>query len=287
LLNRLDDIAGGERSGAVVVAGGGMAGVELAAALADRLRVADRDNAVVLVHSGAAVVPGLRAEHPAVAFRVDTELERLGVQVLTGVAINAVDADTAWLSDGTHIDFAAVLATTGQRPVSVPGLESLPHDDAGRLVTDAKLAVAPHVWAAGDTARIAHPKTGRPVAANALWAIKAGDHLGRNLAIVAQSGRPKTFRYGGLGQAMAFGVGRAATEMYGVPINGMVGWILRLGFFLRFMPQRRRATTVARLLAVASWRGIRNPKVKDVSAATSAAVSTRKGLGASVRRQSA
>ena len=253
-LDRLDDIVIDGRPGTVVVAGGGMAGVELAAAVADRLRAERRDNPVVLAHSGEAVVPGLRAEHPTVAARVDAELARLGVRVVTGLAIMAVDADSAWLSDGSCIDAAAVLATTGQRPVTVPGLESLPHDSTGRLVTDARLAVAPGVWAAGDTARVAHPKTGKPVPANALWAMKAGDHLGRSLAMSIAGERPRRFRYRGLGQAMAFGVGRAATEMYGVPINGMLGWVLRLGFFLRFMPQRRRAIAVLRLLTSTARR---------------------------------
>jgi NADH dehydrogenase len=42
--------------------------------------------------------------------------------------------------------------------------------------------------------------------------------------------------------------------MYGVPINGMLGWVLRLGFFLRFMPQRRRAIAVLRLLTSTARR---------------------------------
>ena len=43
---------------------------------------------------------------------------------------------------------------------------------------------------------------------DALWAIKAGDHVGRNVAR-ALTGRPgRPFRYLGLGQAASFGVGR-------------------------------------------------------------------------------
>lgn len=240
---------------AVVIVGGGMAGVELAAAVADRLRASKVQNPVVLVHSGSAVLPGLRAEQPAVAARADLELARLGVRVQTGVSVIAVQQNGVELSDGTSLPAAAVLGTIGQRPDSLPGLESLPHDDCGRLITDPTLLVAPGVWAAGDAARVCHPRSGRPVAANALWAIKAGGHLGRNISRVAGRMEPRPFRYRGLGMAMAFGVGRSAAELYGIPILGLPGWLLRLGFFLRFMPQRRRAVSVVTGLLLLPLRG--------------------------------
>lgn len=243
------------RHPAAVIVGGGMAGVELAAAVADRLRAGGAKNPVVLVHSGAAVLPGLRHEQPAVAARVDRELARLGVEVRTGATVTAVNQTALELSDGTSLPAAAVLGTIGQRPVALPGLESLPHDSAGRLITDATLQVAPRVWAAGDAARVSHPRTGKPVAANALWAIKAGGHLGRNISRVADGRRPRPFRYRGLGTAMGFGLGRSATELYGIPIPGLAGWLLRLGFFLRFMPERRRAVSVVTGLACLPWRG--------------------------------
>ena len=138
------------------------------------------------------------------------------------------------------VDFALA----AYREEGVWQVQELAHDRFGRLVTDGSLRVAPGIWAAGDAARVAHPTTGDPVPANALWAIKAGDHLGRNLSRVSDNRRPRDFSYRGLGQAMGFGIGRSATELYGVPINGAAGWILRLAFFLRFMPSRRRAVGV-------------------------------------------
>lgn len=271
---------------AVVIAGGGMAGVELAAAVADRLNSAGADNPVVLVQSGAAVLTDLRTCRPGVAARADRELDRLGVSVRSSQRIIAVDRGGVTLSDSTYLPAAAVLATTGQRPNTLPGLESLPHDRYGRLITNATLLVAPGIWAAGDTALVAHPGTGNPVPANALWAIKAGGHLGRNLSRVISHHRPLAFRYRGLGQAMSFGIGRSATELYGIPINGLTGWILRLAFFLRFMPSRRRAARVVTSLVSLPFRGrfgtvrttatnrVRTtPVVQDLDRATLGAVS--------------
>ncbi|MDQ0372852.1 NAD(P)/FAD-dependent oxidoreductase [Cellulomonas humilata] len=224
--------------GPVVVVGGGLAGVELAAALAARTAQ------VVLVQSADRVVPVLHAEHPRLAARCTRELARLGVDVRTGVRVDAVDDGSVSLSDGSVVPTHVVLATTGQRAVALPGLESLPRDGRGRLVTTRDLLVAPDVWSAGDAASVAHPRSGLPVTSNALWAIKAGDQVGRNVAraLRGRAGRP--FRYLGLGQAASFGVGRGVADLYGFPLTGWVAWLMRVGFFLRFMPSRARALKV-------------------------------------------
>ena len=78
---------------------------------------------------------------------------RLGVTVRAGVGVKLVGEGGVLLTDGSWMKAAAVLATTGQRPVAIPGLETLPHDRAGRLITDPTLQVAPGVWSGGSPAR--------------------------------------------------------------------------------------------------------------------------------------
>ncbi len=129
--------------------------------------------------------------------------------------------------------------------MQVPGLD-VHRDPRGRLVTRPDLSVVDGVWAAGDAACVVHPTSGEPVPANALWAIKGGEHVGRNLARTAPAGAPtRPFAYRGLGQAASFGFGRSISELYGIPFTGWLAWVLRLTFFLRFMPSRRRAAQVA------------------------------------------
>ena len=67
----------------------------------------------------------------------------------------AVDGDSVTLSDGARVRAGTVLATTGQRPRVVPGLERADRDALGRLRTTPDLAVVGlgAVWAAGDVAR--------------------------------------------------------------------------------------------------------------------------------------
>ena len=105
------------------------------------------------------------------------------------------------------------------------------------------------MWAAGDAARVLHPSTGDPVPANALWAIKAGHRLGVNVARAMTGRPPRPFTYRGLGRAASFGLGRSVSELYGIPFTGLTAWVLRLAFFLRFMPSRR--TAAATLVDVA------------------------------------
>lgn len=127
-----------------------------------------------------------------------------------------------------------------------------PHDGQGRLITTPELLVAPDVWSGGDAARVLHPRSGEPVTANALWAMKAGDRIGRNVARTLR-GRPgKPFRYLGLGQAASFGVGHAIADLYGLPITGWAAWLMRVGFFMRFMPSRSRALRVPGALVAGS-----------------------------------
>jgi NADH dehydrogenase len=220
----------------VVVAGGGVAGVELAAA------ISDRGHLVTLVHSASRVL-GEWDDQPRLVVRAEAELARLGVTVLTGRRVEAVTPSGATLSDGRVLACRTVVATTGQRPVRIPGLERW-RDDRGRLRTHRSLAVTAGVWAAGDAARVSHPVTGDPVPANALWAIKGGDHIGRAIARELSGRRVPLFGYRGLGRAASFGLGTGIAELYGIPLTGTAAWLLRLVFFLRFMPSRRRAAGV-------------------------------------------
>lgn len=247
------------RGEAVVVAGGGLAGVELAAAVVDSGHRGSEPPTVHLVHSGSALLGELRLTQPRLAARADAELARLGVRVHLGVRLARVTPRGAMLSDGSFLPARTVLGTIGQQPVALPGLGTDLRDGRGRLVTASDLSVCDGVWAAGDAARVLHVTSGEPVASNALWAIKAGAHAGANAAraLHGRAGRPFTYR--GLGQAASFGWGRGIAELYGMPFTGGLAWVLRLTFFLRFMPSRRRAALVLADLAGFALRGSRHP----------------------------
>ncbi|QKJ20806.1 NAD(P)/FAD-dependent oxidoreductase [Microbacterium hominis] len=250
----LGDHVRSTRCGEVVVIGGGVAGAEIAAAIAKRGR------RVTLVHSGDRVL-GAWDDQPALVGAAARDLADAGVTLRLGVRVTEADATGIALSDGTRLRADTIVAAVGERPVVVPGLDAW-RDRRGRLITRRDLAVRAGVWAAGDAAAVVHPVTGLLVPADALWAIKGGEHLGRQLARVVAGRAPRPFRYRGLGRAAAFGVGRGIAELYGIPFTGRMAWMLRLTFFLRFMPSRSRAAGVVADLAAAVARSVRDAQAQ-------------------------
>lgn len=247
----LDDPRQRQQLLSVVIAGGGFAGVEMCAAIAElfgTLRgrysvLREHQPRVVLAHSGEALLPEVRSRFPRLAKYASRQLAAYGVDVRLGAALARVDEDGGELTDGEYIPAATVVSTVGQRQIILPGAKPLPRASSGRLLADPQLRVRGHesVWSGGDAAEVAHPVTGQPCPPNALWAIKHGQLIGKNIAAVIRNRPPRAFTYRGLGQAASLGVGKGILELYGCQFTGWVAWISRLLFFLRFMPSRRQA----------------------------------------------
>lgn len=245
----------------VVVAGGGFAGVETAVAVRQRLQarlavtpaLSGRQPRVVLVHRGRHLLPSLRPRFARVASHAEAELTRAGVEVWTATRLAGVTAVSAVIEGGSALAVGTVVSTLGQRPVVLPGTESLPRDVAGRLLVDRSLrvdgvGVGSGVWAGGDGAAVPHPSGSGLCPASALWAIYHGERVGRNVLRSLRGAAPTPFRFPGLGQAASFGVGSAAAELAGVPLLGWSGWLARWVLFHYYMPSRRVA-----LRTLAEW----------------------------------
>ncbi|WP_158615075.1 NAD(P)/FAD-dependent oxidoreductase [Cellulomonas sp. PhB150] len=243
LVGRLD---GG--AGPAVVVGGGLAGTEAAVAMAARLRREDPEARVVLVHGGDRVLPELRPRFERVARYALEQAGRAGVDVRCGARVVRVDDGVVVLDDGSTIPAGTVVSAVGQRVVTLPGLAADRAAD-GRLVTDRLLRTSiDGVWAGGDGAAVPQPNGSGPCPPNALWALKAGTRVGRNIARTVRGRPARAFRFPGLGQAASLGVGRGAAELYGVQLTGWAAWLTRWVFFHAFMPSRRVA-----LAAMGDW----------------------------------
>ena len=274
----LEHPAAGRQPSDLVVVGGGFAGVELAAALASRPTTV-RGRRVHLVHSGTTVLPHLRDGQPGLARRAERELDRLGVEVHCGVRVVSVGRQHARpVRRSGPADLIGPLDHgPARRTAAGPGVT------AGRrhrpAAHDSRLRGRPgHLGGRRRGAR-QPPRTRNPVPANALWAIKAGDHLGRNLARTVGGRATTPFRYLGLGQAAAFGVGRGVAELYGLPLTGWVAWVTRLAFFIRFMPSQANAVEtlaflVSRRSALPSVAGLPTGPGPVATPTRHAAVST-------------
>ncbi len=230
-----------EETDTVVVAGGGFTGVEAATALAQRLPGAR----VVLAHRGAQALPMLRPRYSRIADYAVAQARAAGVEFLPGARLCRVTAEGADLGAAGFVRSATVISTIGQTPVALPGLDGFAREASGRLITDRWLRVASGIWAGGDVAAVPHPSGDGPCPANALWAIYHGKRIGANVVRTIQGRTPKPFTFPGLGQGASLGVGRGATELYGVQLTGWPAWLARWFFFHWFMPSRAVAAGTA------------------------------------------
>lgn len=248
-----------------VVAGGGFAGVETAVAVRQRLRTRldalpahvrgqapGLEPHVVLLHGGSQLLPSLRPQFSGVADHATRRVQEAGIEVRCRTRLTGVTAAGALLDQGAAIGAGTVITTVGQRPVPLPGTESLLRDQTGRLTVDRFLRVqspsgpVDGVWAGGDIAAVPHPRGGEPCPASALWAIYHGARIGGNVVRARRGHDPAPFRFPGLGQAASFGVGDAAAELGGVPLLGWSGWLARWTLFHYYMPSRVTALRTAR-----------------------------------------
>src|SRR5262249_19199964 len=122
-----------------VLVGAGPTGVELAASLAQMIRVTLRNNfrridpaksTIILLDAGKRVLPTF-AE--SVSRKVTRRLEKLGVKVMTDVKVDMVD-DKGVIAGGNRIPGATVLWTAGVVASPIPKMLGTKIDRAGRAL---------------------------------------------------------------------------------------------------------------------------------------------------------
>jgi NADH dehydrogenase len=181
----------------VVVAGGGLTGVESAAEIAERHPDAD----VVLLSRAE---PGSLMGEKARA-RLHVGLTRLGVRVRSGADIVKVMADGVALADGEVVAAQVVLWTTGVRVSPLASAAGLHVDDRGRIVTDEALRSVshPNVYAVGDAAAIRQPYG--VIHGTCQSGIPTSIHAAASIARELNGKQPKAFRFGYVHQPVSLG----------------------------------------------------------------------------------
>lgn len=205
------------------VVGGGAAGVEVALAVDDALRIAGRRPAVVLVEREATLLPGHGARARRLALRA---LAARGIATHPATDVTAVAADAVTLADGRTLPSACTVWVAGAAAPPVVADSPLPHDAAGFLRVDRTLRAvdgAP-VWGAGDCVAL----EGAPwVPRSGVYAVRQGPVLAHNLRAALEGGTPRRYRPQRAALALlAIGDGRAIASWRGLACEGT--WVWRL-----------------------------------------------------------
>jgi NADH:ubiquinone reductase (H+-translocating) len=193
LAQQLDRLGGGT----VVVAGGGLTGIESAAEIAEQHPELD----VVLLSRQQ---PGSMMSAKARA-RLQFGLSRLGVRTRAGVDIVKVMPDGVALADGEVVSARAVLWTTGVRVSPVAAAAGLLVDERGRIITDAELRSVSHpdVYVVGDAAAV---RQGYGLVHGTCQSgIPTGVHAAANIVRELKGKQPKRFRFGYIHQPVSLG----------------------------------------------------------------------------------
>lgn len=250
------------------VAGGGYAGTEVAGELADLARrltkreyrgIDPGEPRVVLVHPGPTILPELYGDdgtgagaHPKLVEFGMNRMRELGVEVTLRTRVTAATPNEVNLSNGERIPTRTIISAVGTKAPPVVEALDVPKDDRGRIRTDRAIRVEGHdnVWAAGDNAAITLPNSfgmdsGRTCPPVALYAMKQGYRIGKNIDRVVQGRGAKPFRFPGLGQGASVGKRSAVVELKGIELTGLPAWLIWRFLLTYYFPSWDRRLRLA------------------------------------------
>jgi NADH dehydrogenase len=251
------------------IVGGGPTGVEFAGALAELVhgplrkdfRGLDvRQVSIVLVEAAESLLSVLAPRLRAYAVR---RLQRMGVQVRLGVAVERIGPEGVRLKDGELLPAATVVWTAGvggdaarflgdsELAPASRGSAPAPGPAArrdGRVPVQPTLQLAgrPEIYVIGDCAYLEHE--GKPLPMVAPAAIQQGVAAARNIRRQLAGQEPLPFRYHDPGTLAVIGRNAAAAHVFGRDFTGYPAWLLWLAIHLARLIGFRN-----RIMALTSW----------------------------------
>jgi len=239
-----------------VVVGGGFSGVETAGALVDFLhaslkyykRIQREELRIVLLHSGARLLPELSASLGEFTLR---KMRARGVDVrLNARAVRVTDRDVH-LESGEILAGGTVICTIGTQPNTL--LENIrAATNRGRLVVNPDMSVpgVEGVWAAGDCAAVVNALDGKVCPPTAQFAEAQARQLAANI-VARLAGRPTgAFRWRPKSLLSSVGHNKAVAEIFRLKLSGFAAWLMWRGTYLLRMPTLARK---ARLFLEWNW----------------------------------
>ncbi|HSI86125.1 MAG: NAD(P)/FAD-dependent oxidoreductase [Candidatus Methylacidiphilales bacterium] len=237
-----------------VLVGGGPTGVELAGAIAELRRytlaseyrrVDPQSAKVILLQSGDRILPSF---HEDLSKAAHARLERLGVEVQTGVKVTGVDEAGVDTSTG-RIASRTVIWTAGVTPSPAGKWLGSATDKAGRVMVNRNCEVEgqPGIFAVGDTA--CFETDGGPLPGVAQVALQQGNHVGAVIAArVSGNPEPEPFRYKDKGNMAVVGRNFAVIEIGGYRSAGFFAWLIWAFIHVVYL-----AATGNRLRVITQW----------------------------------
>jgi NADH dehydrogenase len=214
-----------------VVIGGGPTGIELAGALAELSRFAlqrdfrrvDPSRAKVrLIEAGPRILATFPEDLAASAAR---QLRQLGVEVLTGQRVTAIEPGSVRLGDDV-IPCSVALWAAGVRANGLTRTLGIPLDGAGRVIVERDLTIAghPRVFVIGDAAHL-DDKSGHLLPGVSAVAMQEARAVARSIRRSLDGASPMTFEYFDKGSMATIGRSRAIAQIGRLHLSGLLAWL--------------------------------------------------------------
>ena len=239
------------------VVGGGPTGVELAGTLAEiarhtlagEFRHIDPTRAKVqLIEAGPRVLAGFPA---GLSERAADHLRRLGVEVLTGEPVQAIDAHGylrgEQLTAARTVLWAAGVAASPLGRLLAATPDELDRAGRVRIAPDLSLRSQPEVFVAGDLVALTQAN-GLPVPGTAPAAKQMGTHVAATIQARLAGRSGAVFAYRDHGNLATIGRGAAVVDLRGLRFSGLVAWWFWLAAHVFFLIGFR-----SRLLVLTNW----------------------------------
>ena len=250
------------------IVGGGPTGVELAGTLAEIARhtlknefrhINPADAKVRLVEAG----PRVLSTFPEVlSLKARRQLEKLGVEVLTGTAVSHIDGQGFQLGD-THVPARTVVWAAGVAASPLARTLDVPLDRAGRVLVEPDLTIPghPEIFVGGDLVALMQAN-GRPVPGVAPAAKQMGTYVAQVIrARLDGKASCPPFHYSDQGNMATIGRMAAIVHVGKLQLSGLLAWWFWLAVHVLFLIGFRNRLVVLLNWAVAYWSYQRSARI--------------------------
>lgn len=244
------------------IVGAGPTGVEMAGAIAelahDTLRndfraINPTEARIVLLEHADRVLPPFPAD---LSTKARSSLERIRVDVLTGVMVTEVAPDAVTYRRGDDVERLETRTIFWSAGVQASPLAKLlaqatgaELDRSGRIKVEEDLSLPghPEVLVLGDMAHCVDEQ-GKPLPGVAPVAMQQGQYAARLISVRLRDGWLPPFRYRDLGTMATIGSMKAVVDLRGFKFSGPMAW-----FFWLFVHLMQLVQFESRLLVLLQW----------------------------------
>ncbi|HEY0814967.1 MAG TPA: NAD(P)/FAD-dependent oxidoreductase [Pseudonocardia sp.] len=243
-----------------LVVGGGYAGVEALAELADMARYASRyyptinreDVRWILVEATGRIMPEVS---PKMGRYTVERLLDADIEVNLDTRVQSLTDGHVELDDGQSFDADTIIWTAGVKPNPMLDATDLPRDSRGRVDCRADLQVVdtPGVFCAGDCASVPDLSKDDPDARtspSAQHAVRQAKVLADNVVAHLRGRALTDYKHSYAGSVASLGLYKGVAEIYGIKLRGIVAWFMHRTYHVSRMPTWNR-----RVRIVFDWTG--------------------------------